>query len=418
MLRRLFNTSVYISLSRAMTTGTNLAVMFFVSRFLGAEKLGAYGICFALMYLVYTLTSFNLEVVLGKEAAVCREDPQRMSDLYGNAVTAFLAGLLITLPVWGIAQWIYADLSPQLLALAALCGLLLGLDMNLNGFLLGLERAGVETAVNLGSSLLLLFPLAIWPDHFGLTGVFALRAAGSALGIAVKAVIMRPFRRKGSIASRLDWFRDIRYYWLDHIAGYFLRQADILLLSFFVGLEELGVYFLALRIYLAVGILAEVGARATVPFFSRTFHGMESIAMGKLLRRMLLIFSACGVLLGIILATCGGWLISLFRPALDSGGVWLRWLALAVPLRMGKFILSAFMSSSRYQKQQFLVHLFSAGTLVLLTIILGVFFSTPGVLAARLASEAWGFVLATAVVFWRLPESRELRHNLRNVSGE
>ncbi|MBN1196490.1 MAG: oligosaccharide flippase family protein [Candidatus Aminicenantes bacterium] len=411
MLKRLFNISVFVSLSRALTTGTNLGVMFFVSRYLDAESLGIYSICFAVMYLVYALTSFNLEVVLSKEAAVTRGYLQQMQNLFANTLTTAAVGLAFSIPVWGIAQWIYADVPAGLLALSTACGLLLGLDMNLNGFLLGLERAQIETVMNLGSSLVLLLPLVIWSDQIELAGVFALRATGSTLGIGMKAVVLRPFWRKGIRLPRFNWFRRIRYYWFDHIAGYFLRQADILLLSLFVDLKELGVYFLALRIYLAVGILAEVGTRSLIPFFSRTYHGLESLAMGKLLRHMLLIFTGCGILLGIILALSGGWLISLFRPAIDTGGLWLRWLALAIPLRMGKFTLSAFMSSSRYQKQQFLIHLAGAGTLILLTLILGVFFSASGVLAARLLSETFGFVLAIVVVFFQLPDSRKLRVN-------
>jgi len=411
MLRRLFNTSVFISLSRALTTGTNLAVMLFVSLSLGTEALGAYGICFALMYLVYTLTSFNLELFLGKEAAVGRENLGQMRELFGSALLAMGAGLAITVPAWAIAQWIYGDLAAGMLALAAACGLLLGLDMNLNGFLLGLERTGVETAVNFGASLVLLIPLALWPRHIDLVGVFALRAVGLFLGIAAKTLVLRLYWRRSLTLPRLRWFRQIRYYWFDHVAGYFLRQADILLLSFFVDLKELGVYFLALRIYLAVGILAEVGARTLVPFFSRAYHGMETLPMGRLLRRMLTLFLACGILLGAGLAFSGGWLISLFRPALASGAVWLRWLAVAVPLRMGKFILGAFMGASRYQKQHFLVHLANAGVLVVLTLILGIMHRTPGVLAARLISEFWGFFLAVWVVFFRLPDSRALKHH-------
>jgi len=410
MLRRLFNTSVFVSLSRALTTGTNLAVMFFVSRYLDAESLGIYSILFAVMYLVYALTSFNLEVFLGKEAAVGRTDLRRMRNLFGATLTAVAAGSILTVLLWGIAQWVYGDVPAGLLALAAACGVLLGLDMNLNGFMLGLERAEIETVVNVGSSLVLLLPLVIWPGRIGLGGIFALRVVGSTLGIGVKTAALQPYWRNGVILPGMSWFRDIRYYWFDHIAGYFLRQADILLLSFFVNLKELGVYFLALRIYLAVGILAEVGARAMVPFFSRTYHGMETLSIGKLLRRMLFIFMVCGILLGFVLALSGGWLIAIFRPALETGAVWLRWLALAVPMRMGKFILGAFMSSSRYQKQQFLVHLVNAGILVMLTLILGVMYHTSGVLAARLFSEAGGFILAAVVVFLRLPESRELRH--------
>lgn len=409
MLRRLAATSVFVTISRVITTGTNLAVIFFVSRNLGTTSLGIYSICFALMYLTYTLTSFNLEVFLGKEMAIARGDRQRMADLAGTTIAGMAAGTLAALVVLGISRIIYTDVPAPLLVLATLCGFLLGLDMNLNGLLLGQERAQVETGTNLGASLVLLLPLALWPEKTGLTGIFWLRAAGLAAAIAFKMAVLRSAFINPSFSSPGRIFREIRYYWFDHVAGYFLRQADILLLALFVDLDELGVYFLALRIFLAAGIIGEVSARALVPFFSRTYHGMETLSMGRLLRRMLTGALGVGILLGMSLALFGGWAISLFKPAIDSGEIWLRWLALAVPLRLGRFILSAFLSSSRYQKQLFMVHLVSAAVLIVLTLTLGVTFLSAGVLTARLFSELCGFLFCLAVVFYRLPDSRKLR---------
>jgi len=409
VLKRLAATSVFVTISRMITTGTNLAVIFIVSRNLGTTNLGVYSICFALMYLTYTLTSFNLEVFLGKEMAIARGNRQRMADLAGTTIAGMAAGTLAALTVMGISRLIYTDVPTPLLILATLCGFLLGLDMNLNGLLLGQERAHVETGTNLGASLVLLLPLALWPGKTGLTGIFWLRAAGLATAIAFKMAILRPAFINPSLRSPGRIFREIRYYWFDHVAGYFLRQADILLLALFVDLDELGVYFLALRIFLAAGIIGEVSARALVPFFSRTYHGMETLSMGRLLRRMLAASLGVGVLLGLSLALFGGWAISLFKPAIDSGEIWLRWLSLAVPLRLGRFILSAFLSSSRYQKQLFMVHLVSAAILIVLTLTLGVTFLSAGVLTARLFSELFGFLFCLAVVFYRLPDSRKLR---------
>jgi len=409
MLRRFFRTSFFVSFSRLLTTGTNLAVIYFISRFLGAGPLGMYGICFALMYLAYVVTSFSMEVYLSREVAIGKQNPKRLRDLLGDTVAVAVVGAALAVPLWWIAIQVYGDLPVELHGLAVACGFLLGLDLNLSGFLLGIEKAWIETGVNLVESLILLCPLAFFPHHIGLEGLFLLRLGSQMAGIGIKWVAIRSECGGERLRPRWGWFSEVRFFWFDQISSYFMRQADVLLLSLFVGHRELGAYFLTLRIFIAVGILAEVIARAAVPFMSRTFHGVEGIRMGVLLRRLLGAAVLLGAMMGIGLAVGGKYIIAIFKQAQVPGAIWLRWLSLAVPMRMGRSILTAFLSASRYQKSRFLVNLLNSCLFILFTIGLVIPFGESGALGARLLGETTGFLLLLLVVFFRLPESPGLR---------
>lgn len=409
MLRRFFTTSFFVYSSRILTTGANLAVIFFISRFLGPDLLGVYGICFALMYLAYVVTSFSMEIYLSREVAVEKENPDRLRELLGNTLSAAGIGAVLGIPLWWIATLVYGDVPAELHGLAVICGFLLGLDLNLSGYLLGMEKAWVETGVNLAESLILLCPLVIIPGEIGLTVLFLLRLAGHLLGILIKGVAVRSSLAGKRVRLRWGWFHDVRFFWFDQISSYFMRQADVILLSLFVGHRELGVYFLTLRIFLAVCVLAEVTARAAIPFLSRTFHGVEQIRMGVFLKRLLGVVIILGVVLGVGLAAGGRFVVAIFKQVSGSATIWLRWLSLAVPMRMGRSILTAFLSSSRNQKSRFLINLLNSLIFILLTVALVIPFSESGALAARLLGEATGFLLLLYVVFFRLPDSSRLR---------
>ena len=153
MLRRIFKTSFYSLSSRGFLTLTNLSIIFLISKFLKSSELGVYAITFFFYYLSSVLSSLGLKLYLSKETAYRKDDNTFKETVIKDVFTIFSVGLLLALFVVVLTQLFYNKIELSLLIPVIISGLLLGVETNLSGMLLGEERMNMDTFYHLDDNL-------------------------------------------------------------------------------------------------------------------------------------------------------------------------------------------------------------------------------------------------------------------------
>ncbi len=403
MIKRIFTTTLFSAVSRAFSTGTNLFVLFFIARFLGPQPLGLYGIAFTFLYLFFSVSGMNLDIFLGKEIAYIQQDKDRTFALFNEFAAATIYGVWASAAVLLLSALLYHRLSLYLLVLTFVTGILLGVEKNLSGFLLGRERMDVEAFYSLLTFVVVVVLLMVNKGGMTIEGVFIVRIVGLVVGIGGRLLNLRQFTAFKRFRLKLRFFHEIKYYWFNQIAGFLIRQVDVLILSFFVEEAMLGAYFLALRIYITLNIATEVFAVSLTPFISRTFQGQETIEFNRFLKRITGMALLGGLLLAAAVFLSGDLLISLFsRDLAAESSRYLKLLAFVIPCRVVIHILGAFLSSSRYQKVRFYLSLGLSLSFMSTTLVLAGMYLADGAVAARILSEILTFGLYFYVVFYKI----------------
>ncbi len=390
MIRRLFNNAFYSLVGRACSTGANLLVIFYVSRFLPAAELGTYGMAFFFMQLFSVLGSLGGGLYFSREIAASREDDRLQAGAWVILRGSSMAGALFSLLLLPLGLAFFPRLSAGLFLLSLFSGFLWGLEMNLHGFLLGLERVRSEALVQVLQLLILAAVLFSGLPGLSLEKLFWLRAGVFLLGLAGR-VLLLPGQGRGFFKpapARPGNWRIFSYFSLNMILEFIARMADIPLLSAFISLESLGAYFLVIRIYLALSLLFEVAAHSLTPFVARLHAGREEIGMNRF-QRIALVYSLAGGLLFTLLTLLAAPLvIALFRPEAAAEAVaMLRLLALVLPFRALSYLLGTVLSATGFQKLRFQLNLAWTLGYFLLTVAAVILAGTGGALATRMTAD-------------------------------
>lgn len=408
MLKRIFTTSFFSILSRGLNTATNIFILFVISRFMGPQELGVYGIAFTIFNLFFSVASMNLWIYIGREMAHLKEDRQEVFNLFTESAAAMKVGSLASIVVLLGVLAIYRELGFGLILLIFAAGVLWGIEKNLSGFLLGRERMDLEaltSALTFGLTAVLLL---LSRHTLTIQWIFIVRVIGLLVGIAVRFYLIRDCVAWSGWQRRMRDFKAIKYFWFTNVASFVFRQVDVLVLSFFVGKELLGSYFLALRIFMTVNIVSEVFAMSLTPFISRTFKGKEAVSFRRLIMLSLGTTFAAGLLLGGGVFWGRDLLITVFnRDLVASAGIYLKLLALVIPFRMGMAMLGAFLSSSSYQNYRFYLSLLISIPFTVMTGALSYMYAADGAIIARLGTEVLAFGLYFYTVFFKLKLRRE-----------
>lgn len=408
MLKRIFTTSVFSVLSRGLNTATNVFILFIISRFMGPQELGIYGIAFTIFNLFFSIASMNLWIYIGREMAHLQEDRQEVFNLFGETMAAAKVGFLASGVVLLGALAIYRELGVGLVLLTFAAGVLWGIEKNLSGFLLGRERMDLEALTSGLTFALTVGLLVLTKDDLTIEWIFVVRLIGLLAGIAVRFYFIRDCIVLSAWKVRMKKFSEIKYFWFNNVAAFVFRQVDVLVLSFFVGKALLGSYFLALRIFMTVNIVSEVLAMSLTPFISRSFKGKESVSFRRMIMLSLVTTFVVGLLLGGGVFWGRHFLISIFNRELVAGaGLYLKLLAWMIPFRMGMAILGAFLSSTQYQNYRFYLSLMIAIPFTLMTAALSFLYAADGAIVARLGTEIMAFGLYFYTIFFKLKLRRD-----------
>lgn len=382
--------------SRGFLTLTNLIIMFFVSRFLGEEKLGIYSISTFFYYLFSFLTSFELTTYLGKEVAHRRERIDQLKRLVGEVTFTFLIGLAAAMVILTVVLLFYKLIDAPVLLISAFSGIIFGVEKNLSGILLGKEKMQYEFAAQLAAFAIVAVPVFLAVKQLDIIGIYVLRIGASLVTIFMRTyfIQIKQYVEKLSVSFQqvpsYNW-KEIKFFSFSGFSTFVQHHIDPFILSLLISTELLGTYFLALRIYLAFCLLAEMTSFALTPYISRIYQNKEPGSFKSFpdfSRKILGTAVLLGAIASVTLFLTRDALISIFTkgdPELASG--FLFYFSFLLFFRFISYYTGSLLTSTGHQKIRFYILVGSAVLLVGLESVLGKLFSVEGVIYARAVME-------------------------------
>jgi O-antigen/teichoic acid export membrane protein len=384
--------------SRGILTLINLIIMYSVSHGLGEEKLGVYSISAFIYYLFAFLTSFELTTYFGKEVAHQRDRIEEVKKLIGEISTTFIIGVGISVLVLFFLLLFYHKIDTAVLLISILSGVIFGIEKNLSGFLLGKEKMQFEFISQLVAFVIVAVPAFIWVKKLDITGIYFLRIAASAFTILMRGFFVRlhQYIEKVYISLKYYNWKEITFFSASGFSYFIQHHFDLFILSFLISKELEGAYFLALRIYLAVCLLAEMTSFALIPYISRIYRKKESRKLSdfhSFYKKILLVGVLLGALASVILFFARDILVGFFtkeNPQLTSN--FLFYFSFFIFFRFVSYYTGNILSATRYQNIRFYILISSALLMIGLELLLGHFFSVMGIIYSRAAMELFIFI--------------------------
>lgn len=393
MIRRLILATGYSGIGRLFSTLGNMLFVLAVSQHLKPSDLGVYALLFFFTQLFSGITPLGYPMYLAREVAHRRDNRQALGESLKEGGTALFWGSGLSLVVWLLMLLFYQKLPSNLLFLAVVAGILWGGEYLLAGILTGLERMA-QNAFWHGVSLTLICAGLFLQSQFPLDlhNLFLLRIVATLIGLLGRLYALKDLKALFSLGRRLKSFHESSFFWYSGWVYLASRQLDVLILSFFLSDDLLGGYFLALRIFLTFGIVAEVLGIALIPFISRAHHGREERSLGWLFRRVVIGTFIVGIPLGVIFTLSRTWLITFFNPLLlESVSPLLGSLSWVIPFSLGNHLVGAFFSASNYQRERLYIHL---------AVIISTFIAlVPLILVSSVTGAIWAKMGSDTVLF-------------------
>ncbi|MFC2146032.1 oligosaccharide flippase family protein [Acidobacteriota bacterium] len=398
MIKRILKTSFFSVGSRGILTLINLIIMYSVSHGLGEEKLGVYSISAFIYYLFSFLTSFELTTYFGKEVAHQRDRIGELKKLAGEMSTTFIIGLGISVLLLFFLLLFYHKIDTPLLLISIVSGVIFGIEKNLSGILLGKEKMQFEFISQAVAFLMVAVPVFIWVNKLGLTGIYFLRIAASAFTILMRGFFLRinKYIEKFYISLKHYNWKEIKFFSASGFSYFIQHHFDLFILSFLISKELEGAYFLALRIYLAFCLLAEMTSFALIPYISRIYRKKESKKLSdfhSFYKKILLVGVLLGALASVILFFTRDILVGFFtkeNPQLSSD--FLFYFSFFLFFRFVSYYTGNILTSTQYQNIRFYILISSALLMMGLELLLGHFFSVMGIIYSRAVMELFIFI--------------------------
>ena len=388
MLKRILTTSFFSIISRFFSMGTNLFLIFFISRYLSLKELGEYSIVFFFFQMFIVMSYFGMEVYLGREVSLKRKDNSSLNKIFSEFLDTLIYGSVLAFIFMLICALCYGEISLILIVLSYLNGVLFGLERNLGAYLLGKERVYIDAKYNVFSFIIVVGLAIFFRNELNIVLIFSFRFISIFIGVFGRYFYIKKDITNINLAFKIKNFKEISSFWFLTILVFMERQIDILILSFFIGKELLGSYYLALRIFFTVNLLIEVISHSLTPFISRSFCGKEQIDFRKILNLIFVLILFSGIFLGSILFMLRDFLISIFnKEFISECSPYLALLAIAVPFKVGRNLLGSILSSSKHQNTRFKINLIATIIFILsLPVFVSLFFTT-GAIISRLIIE-------------------------------
>jgi len=398
MIKRILKTSFFSVGSRGILTLINLIIMYCVSHGLGEEKLGVYSISAFIYYLFAFLTSFELTTYFGKEVAHQRDRIEEVKRLVGEISTTFIIGLGISVLILIFLLFFYHKIDTPVLLISIAGGVIFGIEKNLSGFLLGKEKMQFEFISQAAAFVIVAVPVLIWVKKLDITGIYILRIAASGVTILMRGFFVRINRYIEKVYISLKYYnwKEITFFSASGFSYFIQHHFDLFILSFLISKELEGAYFLALRIYLAVCLLAEMTSFALTPYISRIYREKEAKKMSdfhSFYKKILLVGVLLGVLASVILFFTRDILVSFFtkeNPQLTSE--FLFYFSFFIFFRFVSYYTGNILTSTQYQNIRFYILISSALLMMGLELLLGHFFSVMGIIYSRAVMELFIFI--------------------------
>jgi O-antigen/teichoic acid export membrane protein len=403
MIKRIIKTSFYSVSSRGLLTLTNLIIMYSISHGLedGEKKLGIYSISAFLYYLFSFFTSFELTTYFGKEVAHQRDRIMELKRLVSETAATFFIGLALSVVSLFFLLLLYRQINAYVMLVAAVSGVVFGLEKNLSGFLLGKEKMQFEFLSQLISFVIVAVPVFLVVKKLDITGIYFLRLAASLFTIILRAYFaeIRKYLDKISFdlhtVKTYNW-KEIRFFSASGFSYFIQHHFDLFILSFLISKEEEGAYFVALRIYLAFCLLAEMTAFALTPYISRVYRNKESKQVKdfqSFYKKILLVGILLGALASVTLFLTRDILVRFFtreNPQLSSR--LLFYFSFFLFFRFVSYYTGNVLTATRFQNIRFYILIVSAFLMIGLEFLLGFLLSLNGIIYSRAVMELFIFI--------------------------
>lgn len=396
MIKRIIKTSFFSIGSRGFLTLTNLIIMYSVSHGLGEEKLGIYYISAFFYYLFSFLTSFELTTYFGREIAHKRDRIGEVQKLFGEMATTFLIGLFLSFLILIFLLMFYKKIGAFLLIAAAVSGIIFGIEKNLSGVLLGKEKMHYEFISQVLAFALVAVPIFFFVRQLGITAVYFFRITAAIVCITLRGhfIQLMKFLEKKRISIKHYNWKEIKFFSASGLSFFIQHHIDLFILSFLVSKKLEGAYGLALRIFLAFNLLAEMISFALTPYISRSYRSKDSSLFNLFYTRMFYIQIGLGAVAAIILFFTRDFLVAFFSGESSSGlaSDFLCYFSFLIFFRFGSYYTGNILTSTRFQDIRFYILITSAVLMILLEIILGKLFSVYGIIYSRAVIEVFIFI--------------------------
>ena len=416
MIKRILKTSFFSVGSRGLLTLINLIIMFSVSHGLGEKKLGVYSISNFIYYLFAFFTSFELTTYFGKEVAHQRDRVEEVKRLVGEIGTTFIIGMGISVLVLFFLLLFYHEIDTPVLLISIVSGAIFGIEKNLSGILLGKEKMQFEFISQLVAFVITAVPVLIWVKELDIVGIYLLRIAASVVSILVRGffVRLRHYIEKVYISLKYYNWKEITFFSTSGFSYFIQHHFDLFVLSLLISKELLGAYFLALRIYLAFCLIAEMTSFAFTPYISRVYRKKEPGKLNEFrhfYKSTILVGVFLGALSSVILFFARDFLVVLFtkeNPRLASK--FLLYFSFFLFFRFVSYFTGNILTSTRYQEIRFYILISSALLMMGLEFLLGHFLSVMGIIYSRAVMELFIFIAYFIAL-------AKIRHNPQEISG-
>jgi O-antigen/teichoic acid export membrane protein len=398
MLKRIIKTSFYSVSSRGILTLINLMIMYFVSHRLGDEKLGIYSISVFLYYLFSFFTSFELTTYFGKEVAHQREQVGELKKLVGEISTTFIIGLGASVLILFFLLFFFHQVDTSILLISTAAGIVFGLEKNLSGILLGNEKMQFEFMSQVVAFVIVAVPVVLVVKRLDILGIYCLRIAASIVTIVMRGYFadLKTYFAKTYIRFKYYHWREISFFSASGFSYFVQHHFDLFILSFLISKEVEGAYFVALRIYLAFCLLAEMTSFALTPYISRVYRNQESEDMPdfqRFYKKIVVVGIFLGAVASVVLFLTRHMLVNFFskeNPQLSAD--FLFYFSLFLFFRFVSYYTGNILSSTRHQDIRFYILISSALLMIGLEIVLGHLFSVMGIIYSRAVMELFVFI--------------------------
>ena len=317
-------------------------------------------------------------------------------------VTTSLLGAGISLLALAFLLIFYQEISTWLLIISVVSGLIFGFEKNLSGALLGREKMHYEFISQVVAFIMVAVPVCFYIRKLDIVGVYYLRIAASVVCIAIRGYTtgMVQFLERKYVSLKSYHWKEIGFFSGSGFAIFIQQHIDLFILSFLISREIQGAYFLALRIFLAFTMLAEITAFALTPFISRSYRGKDEQGFDMFYARMFYFHVVMGAGSAIILFFSRDLLAAAFagknNPGLTSD--FLLYFSFLIFFRSISYYTGNVLTSTRFQGLWSIIVITTAALLIGLELVLGKLFAVYGVLWARVIVELLIFFAFLVVV--------------------
>ena len=395
-MRKILQQTSWLFFAQVLTRIIGLFYTIFLAKNLGVENFGLLTVALSYFSIISSVAEFGFNRFLTREIA---RDKTKIKELLFNVAILRVVLTSVLFAIFSVALY---SLDPDrmrvsLILLAVLAILPQSAALTFDAVFVGLRRLQVSAMLLIISSLAtFILGTFLVIKSFGSFGAVSALLFGQLVYAFASAVIF--FKQEGMIMSfRISLFKRAIIgslpYGLLGILGLLYFRVDTVILAYFRGSFETGIYGVAFRFLEAVTFIPYAFFSALFPVLAKA-HDSSSSQVKQLYFKSLKLMLLVGVVVGVAFFLLLPIVISTFLPSYSHSINAIKILALAIPFM---FIhtpaVSVLFSSDRYLKEVLLLSI-----LILALNVMGNFIFIPsfGFIAASwitVISEVLSFII-------------------------